>query len=255
LPLIATTIGAIAFIAGGLLSHKFSHFLTRHSGPVLAFASGAMLAITFAHVLPEAIAISGHNAFLAILAGVLFFFILEHFFYIHSCPDNSHKHCENHILGPLASIGIGVHSFFDGVMIVFSFLVNPSLGWLTTLGIVLHKLPAGGILHSLICHKRKKRNLWWIFAVAFATPLAALCAPLMLEFSHEQIGIGLAFSAGTLLYITLSDLIPETHQTKNKFNLVFLLLGIVMIFGLNFWFGEHGHKHGESLYHEHGEHI
>ncbi len=233
---LATTIGALAFLIGGLISHRFAHFLAKNSGPVIAFASGAMLMITFGHVLPEAAEMAREHTWLAVLAGVLFFFILEHFFYLHSCPDGSHDECENHALGPLAAIGIGTHSFFDGVIIVFSFLANPVLGWLTTLGIVLHKIPSGAILHSLICHNNHHGKLWWVFVVALTTPLAAVFAPLLTQFSSEKIGIGLAFSAGTLLYITLSDLLPETHRTRNKFNLIFLLLGIVLIFTLNSFF-------------------
>ncbi|MFH1375179.1 MAG: ZIP family metal transporter [Patescibacteria group bacterium] len=234
LPIFAATIlGALAFLSGGVLSHKLSHFIAHHSGPVIAFASGAMLAVTFAHVLPESIAMGGEYAFLAVFAGVVFFFILEHFLYLHSCPDSSHEDCENHTLGPLAALGMGIHSFFDGVIIVFSFMADPTLGWLITLGIILHKLPAGGILHTLICHNQKNGKFWWIFAVAATTPLAAVLLPLLRNVSESQIGIGLAFSAGTLLYITLSDLLPETHRSRTKFNLVFLFLGILLIFGIN----------------------
>jgi zinc transporter ZupT len=243
--LLATGLAFFAFISGGVISHKFSHFLARHSSKVLAFASGAMLSITFGHVLPEAVEISGGSAWLAIFAGVVFFFVIEHFFYLHGCPDHeSHHECKNHALGPLSAIGIGIHSFFDGVLIVFSFLANPILGWFAALGIMLHKLPAGAILHSIICHNHadSKKSLWWIFAVALTTPLAVILVPFADKLSNELVGVGLAFSAGTLLYITLSDLLPETHQTKNKFNLVFLALGIAMIFGLNTLFEAHTHE-------------
>ncbi len=190
---LATAIAFFAFLAGGVLSHRFSHFLARHAGPVVAFASGAMLAVTFGHVLPEAMEHAGELIFPAIFVGVLLFFALEHFFCIHSCPDHSQPHkCENHALGSLAAIGIGIHSFFDGIIIVLAFLTNPVLGWFAAFGIVLHKLPAGAILHSLICHGEKRKALWWIFAVAFATPLAALSVPLLKNLSDEQIGIGLA---------------------------------------------------------------
>lgn len=234
---LATGLAFLAFLGGGLLSHRFAHFIARHSGPVIAFASGAMLAITFFHVLPEAIATAGQPAWTLVLAGILFFFTLEHFFYLHGCPEHSHPgECENHAIGPLAAIGIGVHSFFDGVLIVFAFLTNPILGWLTAIGIVLHKLPAGAILHALICHKKDRKSLWWIFAVAATTPCAALLTPVLRTFSEQQVGYGLAFSAGTLLYITLSDLLPETHHTKNKLNLVFLIIGIALIFSFGHFF-------------------
>jgi zinc transporter ZupT len=251
---LATGLAFLAFLGGGVLSHRLSHFIARNAGPVIAFASGAMLAITFFHVLPESVELGGDYAFLAILAGVVFFFTLEHFFYLHGCPDHDHpEECQNHALGPLAAIGIGVHSFFDGILIVLSFLANPILGWFAALGIMLHKFPAGAILHSLICRKKNRKSLWWVFIVALATPLAAVFAPFLANLSSETLGIGLAFSAGTLLYTTLSDLIPETHHTKNKLNLVFLFLGIAMIFGLQSLFATHDHEHEVVQVHGDGE--
>lgn len=251
LPVItATSLGAIAFLFGGFVSHKIAHYLARHASKVIAFGCGAMLAITFNHVLPEAAELAGGNTWLAVLAGVIFFFILENFLCIHSCPDGENSHeCANHTLGPIAALGLGIHGFFDGIIIVFSFLANPVIGWLTALGIMLHNLPAGAILHSLICYKRKKGNLWYILVVALATPLALVLIPFAEKLPQIYIGIGLAFSAGSLLYITLSDMLPETHRSKSKFNLVYLLLGITLIFGINTYFGE-AHNHTEAQHAE-----
>jgi zinc and cadmium transporter len=231
---LATTISALAFLAGGLISHRFAHFLARHSAAVIAFATGAMLSITFLHVLPEVAETNNEFVWLTLLAGILFFYFLENFFYLHGCPDhvNKNEKCPNHHFGSLAALGIGIHSFFDGILIVLAFLVKIELGWLTALGIILHKLPAGAILHALICYQKSKKNLWPIFGVAAATPLAALIAPFLKNFSNQQIGLGLAFSAGALLYITLSDLLPETHRTGNRQNLFWLGLGIILIFAI-----------------------
>lgn len=253
---LATGLAFLAFLGGGVLSHRLSHFVARNAGPVIAFASGAMLAITFFHVLPESVEMGGEYAFIAILSGVVFFFVLEHFFYLHGCPDHDHPgECANHAMGPLAAIGIGVHSFFDGVLIVLSFIASPILGWFAAIGILLHKFPAGAILHSILCQKKGRHGLWWIFVVALATPAAALFVPFLTNLPKETLGLGLAFSAGTLLYITLSDLIPETHHAKNKFNLVFIFLGMLLIFGLQNIFSSHEHheeelSHGDQEIHE-----
>ncbi len=235
LPLIATSLAALAMLAGGALSHRLAHFFARHTAPVIAFASGAMLAITFGSVLPEAADLAGEATWLTILAGVLFFYILEHFFYLHSCPEHLSEHeCKAHVLGPIAAAGLGVHSFFDGILIVFAFLANPALGYLTTLGIMLHKLPNGAVLHALVCLGSKKRSLLYVVAVALTTPLAVLVFPLAQSFSEREIGIGLAFSAGALLYITLSDLLPQTHSSRGKGNLFWLILGGALVFLLSY---------------------
>jgi ZIP family zinc transporter len=230
-PLAATGLAALAMLAGGALSHRFAHFLARHTAPVISFASGAMLMITFGHVLPEATELAGETTWLAVLAGVLLFYLLEHFSYLHGCPDHLSGHeCKMHVLGPITAVGLGVHSFFDGILIVLAFLTDPTLGYLTTIGIILHKLPNGAILHSLVCLGRQKRSLFYVVAVALATPLATLVLPWTNKFTESEIGLGLAFSAGALLYITLSDLLPETHASRSRWNLVWLIFGLGMIF-------------------------
>jgi len=246
---IATGVAALAMLAGGLLSHRFAHFLSRHSAPVVAFASGAMLMITFGHVLPESVELAGGQSFGWILAGVLLFYFLEHFILLHSCPDHLGEHaCKNHSIGPIAAIGLGLHSFFDGLLIVFAFLVQPELGLLTTVGIALHKLPNGAILHSLLCLGTTKRSLIYVLLVALATPLAGLLAPtISVYLSSAEVGLGLAFSAGALLYITLSDLLPRTHEKRSYHNLVWLLLGGLLIFGLqHIGVDLHGDEHSDE---------
>lgn len=236
-PLFATGLATLAMLTGGAISHRFAHFLAKNTAPVIAFASGTLLAITFGHVLPEAVALAKDSAWFAILAGIIFFYLLEHFFYLHGCPDHLADHeCKTHILGPLAAAGLGLHSFFDGLLILFSFLVNPALGWLTTLGISLHKLVDGAVLHSLVCLREKKRSFAYIILVALTTPLAVLAFPILRNFSELQTGTGLAFSAGALLYITLSDLLPETHATRSRWNLVWLFLGGTAIFLISYLF-------------------
>lgn len=230
---IATGVGAVAFLTGGIISHRLSHFLARNSASVIALTSGAMLAIVFAHVLPEATAIAGGNVWLAVLAGVLFFYLLEHFFCLHDCPDHAEAgECLARKFGPLATVGFGVHGFFDGVLIVLAFMADPTLGWFATLGIALHKLPAGAMFHALICYKHESGSLTRVLLVALATPLAVGIVPFLADLPEVTLGLGLAFTAGALLYITLSDLLPETHRVHSKMNLVWLMLGLALVFGV-----------------------
>jgi ZIP family zinc transporter/zinc and cadmium transporter len=73
--------------------------------------------------------------------------------------------------------------------------------------------------------------------VALATPVGAVLAYFLLRgVSNELIGLALGFSAGTFLYISASDLVPETHKNVNWLNGVFVCLGIAAIALTSFLF-------------------
>lgn len=67
-------------------------------------------------------------------------------------------------------------------------------------------------------------------AVAAATPLGALISLTFIgALSESAIGVLLAMAGGSFLYISASDLIPETHEEKKYENAGFLLLGVIFL--------------------------
>ena len=65
------------------------------------------------------------------------------------------------------------------------------------------------------------------------TGLGALVGALVGTISKELIGISLAFAAGTMLYITSCELIPESNKLyKGRFgsmgNIIGIILGILI---------------------------
>ncbi len=72
-----------------------------------------------------------------------------------------------------------------------------------------------------------------MFIFALATPLGALIAMnVMGQLNPYSIGFALGISAGTFLYISIGDLLPTVHEEDEKkyFNLVFLSLGLLVMF-------------------------
>jgi zinc transporter ZupT len=226
-------------LAGGALSHTFSHFLARHTAPVVGFSGGALLALAFLHLLPEAGELAGSSTYAVVLLGVIVFYIVENFLYLHACPEHlGHHQCQRHILAPLTALGLGLHSVFDGVIIVLAMLTGHALGWLAALGIVLHRLPSGAVLHSVICTTGRRHAFAYVAVVAAASLLALIILPFSETITDRMIGFGLAFSAGNLLYITLSDLLPQSHR-RGYANLLALLAGIAAIWLLGAFFELH----------------
>ena len=53
------------------------------------------------------------------------------------------------------------------------------------------------------------------------------------------IGNFLAFTAGTFIYLSASDLIPETHKVSNKKAGICLFVGVVLVCMLRYILGNH----------------
>jgi ZIP family zinc transporter/zinc and cadmium transporter len=128
--------------------------------------------------------------------------------------------------------GLFFHSLLDGIIIGVGFEVDPKLGLLTSLGVILHELPEGVTTFSLLLNSIKRATaLKMSIAVALATPLGALISLTFIGgLSEGMIGIMLAMAGGSFLYVAAADLIPETHGMKGLQNAGFLLLGVISLY-------------------------
>src|SRR5262249_58451283 len=102
--------------------------------------------------------------------------------------------------GWLAVLGLGVHTVFDGVAIAAGFMVSPSLGAILFIAVMLHKLPEGFTIASIMLAGGHSRGAALAagaglgvltLAGAFATSLIA----------QHHVGYALALSAGGTLYV------------------------------------------------------
>jgi ZIP family zinc transporter/zinc and cadmium transporter len=211
-------------------------WVLKHSRYVNSFAAGLILGIAFFHLFPESLELS-ENALVFIFVGFLLFYLLENGMVIHSGSEIhfTEKNNPQHTKGLVMFSGLFFHSFIDGIIIGVGFEVDPKLGLLTSLGVILHELPEGATTFSLLINSiERKTALRLSIAVALATPLGALLSLAFLgELSDETVGLLLAIAGGTFLYIGASDLIPETHEEKGFKCAGFLLLGVVLLYSLS----------------------
>jgi len=204
---------------------------------LVSFAAGGLLGDAFIHLLPEAIEESGFNlaVSLAVLIGLLVFFVLEKFISWRHCHIPTAKE-HPHPLVFMNLVGDGLHNFMDGMIIAASFLVSTSLGMATTLAIIFHEIPQeigdfGVLLHGGFS---KTKALVFNFLSAL---MAVAGAILVLTLGINNFSrLLIPFTAGGFIYIAASDLIPELHKetdiAKSTFQLIGLLLGICVMLGL-----------------------
>lgn len=190
--------------------------------PVLvSYAVGALLGASLLEVLPEAVHLGGdvHAVGLALLVGVLFFFLLEKLVLWRHCHEpvceahgtHGHDHGRS---GLMITVGDTFHNFVDGIIIAGAFLVDFRLGVVTTVAIIAHELPQeiGDFLILLHSGYTRLQALALNFATGVATVAGAVAGYFALSALQDWTHILLALAGASMLYVAMSDLIPGLHR-------------------------------------------
>jgi zinc and cadmium transporter len=243
-PILASIlISLVSFV--GILSIPFEKF--KKTIPLLvALAAGAMIGDVFLHILPTAIESSkdgfDSSSFIWIIVGVAIFYLLEtsiHWHHHHSISDLEKPH---HI-AKIATIGDLMHNFFDGLGVAVAFAISPAVGIATTLAYIIHEIPQEIGDYAIFISSGWSRKKALI--VNFLTGLSAVFGTLVGIFLIDiwkpfELPI-LMITAGSLIYIALADLIPESNNQNMKHHknfrfVVFLsfLVGVGLMYGLVF---------------------
>jgi zinc transporter ZupT len=126
------------------------------------------------------------------------------------------------------------------VAIVVGFEVSPGIGLVTTLAVLLHEFPEGITATGILIYTKTERRklIFYSILVAIATPIGALISYGVLKNISEAIlGALLSLAAGSFIYISTADLIPETHKVRNIKNAFVLLSGVLILVIIGSFFG------------------
>lgn len=202
---------------------------------LVSFAAGSLLGDAFIHLLPETIEDNGFRleTSLAIIAGLLLFFVLEKFVCWRHCHVPTSK-THPHQLGIMSLIGDGVHNFIDGMVIAGSFLAGSQIGIATLLAVIFHEIPQeiGDFGVLLYGGFPKKKALIFNFASALMALIGAILA---LTIGTKLAGFTkliIPFTAGGFIYIAGSDLIPELHKETQPKKSLMQLAGLILGIGI-----------------------
>jgi ZIP family zinc transporter len=227
-----------ATLAGGLFALKLKDKLHL----VLGFSAGAVVAVGFFDLIPEAIELGGARASaFEILSwtalGFFLYLVIDRVQFLHGHPHehDDHGHHTAHTHGAekatLRAGSLSAHSFLDGVAIGMAFKASTALGVAVTIAVLAHDFSDGINTTNVVLKSGGSRNqaLRWIFADALA-PAAGLVVTQLFSVPADSLAIALAVFAGFFLYIGASDLIPESHHAHPKFlTTVMTLLGAGVI--------------------------
>ncbi len=226
-------VAAAADVAGAVIvttAHKHRHAPLRY---FVAGGAGFMLAAAFVRMLPESTRVP--HAYLFVLLGYFGVHLFEHTFapHFHFGEETHPEALLRPAAGWLAVLGLGVHTLFDGVAIAAGFMVSPALGAVLFLAVVVHKIPEGFTVASIMLASGYSRAaaVGAGGALGVLTVGGALLTGLVAE---QHVGYALALSAGVTIYIAASDLIPEVNREGGP-ALAWTVFGGLLFFALADW--------------------
>ena len=162
----------------------------------LALGAGYMLAVAFVEVIPESVRLSGERALLYVLIGFFLVHLFEHTIapHFHFGEETHSEEMRHHHARSTVLLGLGIHTFFDGVAIAAGFLVSTWLGVVIFVAVFLHKLPEGFTVASVVLASGQgKRNA---ILAAGLLGVATLLGVLLTSALQGQLNTRCRFRAG-----------------------------------------------------------
>jgi zinc and cadmium transporter len=224
-----SALAALVTSLGILAIRRFSDWGHRNTAYFMCFAAGVLISASFLHIVPKSISMNAH-APVWLLAGFMGLCLFNRFLTAFVCERDPHK--KGYAIGLVPMMGIGFHSLIDGFIYSITFNVSVLTGYLATMGMVLHEFPEGIITYLLLIKGgfgQRRAALLAFAAAALTTPVGMLISfPLMDRMGQSTLGSLLALSAGALVYVGATHLLPKAEQERRRFSLVALAGGVLV---------------------------
>lgn len=254
-PLLQTVVFGLLAASGNLigglvlLPSGLKRWFKLYSRYFLAVGAGFMLAVTVLEILPKTVVIWQHRfpagdqellvPMVLLLAGYLLTQFLEHTIAPHFHLGEE-VHTNDGITTRSAYTAVGgmvVHTFFDGVTISAASQVDPRIGVIVFLAVVLHKVPEGFTIGSMVlaAGKGARQVIVTTGIIGLMTLSGALAFQFVGSNIDSAVAYALPFAAGVTLYVAASDLIPEVNHHGGQRPVVTLAI----ICGVALYFGTH----------------
>jgi zinc and cadmium transporter len=103
---------------------------------------------------------------------------------------------------------------------------------LAAIGMILHEFPEGIVTFVLLERggfSRRKSAVYAFLAAAISTPLGTLASyPFINNIKQSSLGILLAISAGALVYVGASHLLPAVEKENQRYSILALAAGVLV---------------------------
>lgn len=224
--------GWMGILAGIILSFFIKGRNRRLKGTVFGLIGGLMLAIVCFDIIPEAIEASNiYISSFGIVIGLLVSVLLEGKLDFSHIPSNSIDSNAFLKSGIFMAIAIGIHHLPIGFALGSLLSVHPIKGVHLAIAMILHGIPEGLALGMFF--NNSKMGLYSLILISILTSLpmgiGAILGGIISEVSPSIISLSLAFSGGMILYIILSETIPNAREIwRGRLSTIGIVIGIII---------------------------
>ena len=224
----------ISTFLGGLFGLKFKDKMHL----ILGLTAGVILGVISFDIFPEIIRLTNSLSInptyplIALVLGFMIFHIAEKFLLVHHGHEDEYGPHTHPLVGKFQALALSGHSFLDGVGIGLGFQISSATWIFVALAVISHDFCDGlNTVSFMIRHKNTdKKALQFLFIDAIAPVFGGL-STLFFTLSEKTLLMYLGFFAGFLLYIGVSDILPEAHSKNSSMKTVLMTaLGIIIIF-------------------------
>jgi ZIP family zinc transporter/zinc and cadmium transporter len=224
----ASLLAALVTAIGIYTIRRFEAWARKNSIYFVCFAAGVLISVSFLHIIPKSFEMNA-NAPAYLLIGFVLLHLFNRFITAFVCersPDSSYG------IGLIPMLGIGFHSFIDGVVYSIAFTVSFFTGALAATGMVLHEFPEGIITYLLLLRGGFSERTSLVLAflsASLTTPLGMLVSyPYISRIDQPLLGSLLALSSGALVYVGATHLLPQAEKEHRRYSLCALGAGILV---------------------------
>ena len=207
----------LSTLLGGLFALRYQDRLHR----ILGFSAGVLLGIVAFDILPEIFRLVGSTGIpdvqpmLALVIGFLVFHAAEKLVAIHQSREGEYSGHHHPYIGTGSALALVAHSFLDGVGIGLGFQISNAAGVAVAVAVIAHDFCDGlNTVSLLLVHRGSSRKALVFLAVDALAPLLGALSTRLFHVSDAGLLLYLGFFAGFLLYIGVSDILPEAHSKQ-----------------------------------------
>ncbi|WP_019007374.1 ZIP family metal transporter [Cohnella laeviribosi] len=231
-------LAACANVVGHRLMFVFKQNWSRRGlYALMAMSAGLLMAIAILDFIPDSLEHESSSPVFVLLGmlSVYFFqqYVAGHFHF--GEETHVHDHVKSTTVG--AMVGMLIHTFFDGLSIAASFDVDFGLGITVFIAVLLHKIPDGLTISSIIFTllQDQKKAIGAALLLGVSTLAGAVTAFVLSDFylpGEQTAAVAIAFSSGIFLYVAATDLLPVVNAAGDRRAALFLFAGILLYFAL-----------------------
>ena len=188
---------------------------------VLGLSAGIMLGVVGFDLLPEALRqaptliMSVQAPLVTFVGGFLVLHMLERSLAIHRGHEDEYTgHRHQPAFGLMAGSALVLHSMMDGFAIGAGFQAGTGVGIVVALAVIAHDFADGFNTYTVTeLYGNSRRRAMTLLVLDAIAPVVGAALTLLIAIPPLALGLYLGFFAGFMLYLAVSDILPEAHAS------------------------------------------